>query len=465
MSEAPRVRKPAPWVTIRKVVDHPELIGNHMSKGARHGFLLFLVSGIAIQTWALIPTTVPSGIYVALPDMTKVRVAENGSPKRGADLTGTFDVRSVASAEPVEFKAFAGARVGMAPGPQMAANPQLFGTLGEAPVKAKLQALLILLTSRFKDSDVSALIDKLRALLALPDSALVAVLGLPEMRDLSRLLDAASLGTVDLPKLTTEMGKIALTSAPKTPYRVEIAVNGRPTATVDMRYVRSDPSAPVAAAAPMTAPAVVPVGFVNVEPGVSIVAEAVTVSVLRAVEPVAATPILAAVATPEVLVTTVEATPIPEPAPTPTPVAPETFAPTTATAVPETFAPTTMTAAPETFAAPTMTAAPETVAPSETSTPDPIEPTRTTVEEEVSGTTPDPDDLNSGDNTESHSDETQGGHDSSPSNGDPESTGNTDHGGADADGGGDGPTGGREAGSGNDSASRSDGSDGGSPSS
>ncbi|KMO81678.1 hypothetical protein EUA04_20870 [Mycolicibacterium obuense] len=457
MSETSRDRKPAPWVAVRKIVDHPELIGDRMSTGARRGFLLFLVSGIAIQTWALIPSTVPSGIYVALPDMTKVAVAESGSPKRGVETAGPIDVRSVVSTESVSFTMFEGARAGVAPGPQMAANPHLFGTLGEVPVKAKLQALLILLTSRFGDRDVSSLIDKLRALLALPDSALTAVLGLPEMRDLSRLLDAASLGTVDLPRITTEMAKIALTSAPATPYQVQIAVNGRPTASVDMRYVRSDPSAPLAPAAPATAPAPAPVGFVNVEPGVSIVADAITASVMRAVDPVAATPMLAAVAAPEVFAATLETAPTTEPAPAPPP-APMTIAP-------ETFAPTTVTAAPETYSPPTMTAAPEPVASSEMSTPEPTEPTRATVEGDVSATTPNSDDLNPGEDTESHSDEPQGGQDSSPSGGAAESTGTTGPGEDTGGGGGDGPAGGRDASGGNDSASHGDGGDGGSPSS
>ncbi|MEH3142173.1 MAG: hypothetical protein PGN37_18755 [Mycobacterium kyogaense] len=454
MSETPHVRKSAPWVAIRKIVDHPELVGDHMSAGARRGFLLFLVSGIAIQTWALIPSTVPSGIYVPLPDMARVAAAEEDSPKRGVETAGPIDVRSAVSAESVEFKTFAGARVGMAPGPQIAANPQLFGALGEAPVKAKLQALLILLTSRFGDRDVSALVDKLRALLALPDSALAAVLGLPEMRVLGRLLDAASLGTVDLPRITTEMGKIALTSAPATPYQVQIAVNGRPTVSVDMRYVRSDSSVPMAAAAPATVPAATPVGFVNVEPGVSIVADAITASVMRAIDPVAATPMLTTVAAPQVIEATLEAVPTTEPAPTTSP-APVTIAP-------ETFAPTTAVTAPETFSAPTMSAGPETVAPSEISTPEPTDSTQDAVVDDVSGTMPDPGEVNAGDNIESHGNEPQGGQDSSPSNSASESTGTGE---GTAGGGGDGPTGGREADGSNDSASRSDGADGGSRSS
>ncbi|KRE26649.1 hypothetical protein ASG82_08840 [Mycobacterium sp. Soil538] len=372
------------------------------------------------------------------------------------------------STESVEFKTFAGARVGLAPGPQMAANPRLFGALGEVPVKAKLQALLILLTSRFGERDVSALIDKLRALLALPDSALVAVLGLPEMRDLSRLLDAASLGTVDLPRIKTEMGKIALTSAPQTPYQVEIAVNGRPTASVDMRYVRSDPSQSLAAATPATAPAMAPAGFVNVEPGVSIVASAVTVSVMRAVEPVA-TPMLTTVAAPQVFAATLETVPAPTTAPAPVTIAPETFTPTTVTAAPETFAPPTMTAAPETFTPTIETFAPETVVPSAISTPEPTEPTQSPVEDEVPGTVTPDDDMNSVDNSGPRTDEPQGGQDNSSSSdssssNDADSTGSAASGQGGAEAGGDASTGGRETGGGNDSSSGGDGSGGGSAS-
>ncbi|MBI5336610.1 MAG: hypothetical protein HZB45_02870 [Mycolicibacterium rufum] len=473
MSETPRVRKSDLLTAIRKVVDHPELIGDHMSKGTRRGFLLFLVSGIAIQTWALIPTTVPAGIYVALPDMAKVTAVAGDSPRRGV-ATGPIDVRSFVSTESVDFKTFAGARVGLAPGPQMAANPGLFGALGEVPVKAKLQALLILLSSRFGDRDVSALIDKLRALLALPDSALVAVLGLPEMRDLSRMLDAASLGTVDLPRIKTEMGKIALTSAPETPYQVEIAVNGRPTASVDMRYVRSASAESLAASTPATAPAMAPAGFVNVEPGVSIVASAVTVSVMRAAEPVAAAPMLMTVAAPEVFAATLETVPAPTIAPAPVTIAPETFAPTTVIAAPETFTPPTMTAAPETFT-PTIetfapeTFAPETLVPSVISTPEPTESAPSTVDYEAPGTATLDEDLSSEDTSVPRSEEPQGGQDnssssdSSSSNG-ADSTASSASGQGGAEAGGDASAGGRETGGGNDSSSGGDGSGGGSAS-
>lgn len=177
---------------------------------------------------------------------------------------------------------------------------------------------------------------------------------------------------------------------------MEIAVNGRPTASVDMRYVRSDSAAPFAATAsamaPTTAPAMAPVGFVNVEPGVSIVADAITASVMRAVEPAAAAPMPATGAAPEMFAATLEAAPTTAPAPT-TPMEPVTI-------TPETFAPKTVTAAPETFSPPTMTAAPETVAPSVISTPEPTEPIRTTVEGDVPDTGPDADELNSDDNAE-----------------------------------------------------------------
>ena len=141
--------------------------------------------------------------------------------------------------------------------------------LSPAPLKAKLRMLLIQLSSMSGDMDLSALVAKLRALLELPDSALVAVLGLPEMADLNAMLDATSLGKVDLPGITKEMGKIELRSAPETPYLVEVAVNGKPTVRVDTRYAQND-SVAAAASAPAGAPAAAAAGFVTVEAGVSV---------------------------------------------------------------------------------------------------------------------------------------------------------------------------------------------------
>ena len=217
--------------------------------------------------------------------------------------------------------------------------------------------LLIQLSSMSGDMDLAALVAKLRALLELPDSVLVAVLGLPEMADLNAMLDATSLGKVDLPGITKEMGKIELTECARNVLSVEVAVNGKPTVRVDKRYAQND-SVAAAASAPAGAPAAAAAGFVTVEAGVSVVASAVTPSVLRAAAP---PPETFAPEAPALMMAMVA----------PETFAPETFAPMMATFAPETFAPETF--APETFAPETF--APETFAP-ETFAPETFAPRR-----------------------------------------------------------------------------------------
>ena len=268
--------------------------------------------------------------------------------------------------------------------------------------------LLIQLSSMSGDMDL-ALVAKLRALLELPDSALVAVLGLPEMADLNAMLDATSLGKVDLPGITKEMGKIELRSAPETPYLVEVAVNGKPTVRVDKRYAQND-SVAAAASAPAGAPAAAAAGFVTVEAGVSVVASAVTPSVLRAAAP---PPETFAPEAPALMMAMVA----------PETFAPETLAPMMATFAPETFAPETFapeTFAPETFAPETFapeTFAPETFAPEtfapETFAPETPTPTAST-EVTVQGTPTSADVMDSGNKFEPGSTEANSGSDNSP---------------------------------------------------
>ena len=323
-----------------------------------------------------------------------------------------------------------------------------------APLKAKLRMLLIQLSSMSGDMDLSALVTKLRGLLELPDSALVAVLGLPEMADLNAMLDAASLGKVDLPGITKEMGKIELRSAPETPYQVEVAVNGKPTVTVDKRYAQND-SVAAAAWAPVGAPATAAAGFVTVEAGVFVVASAVTLSVLRAVAPPPET--FAPAAPAQMMAMVAPETFAPEtPAPMMATFAPETFAPETfapapmmATVAPETFAPAPMmaTVAPETFAPETF--APETVAP-ETFAPETPTPTASN-EVTVQGTPTSPDVMDSGNKFEPGSTEANSGSDHTPSSGAPTPSATPTPDGTGAVTGGDAPTG-RGAGGGGDSS-------------
>ena len=325
-----------------KVADHPYRTAVRVDGAGRRCFLVLLAFGVAMQAWALFPSTVESESYVPLPEATAPTAAEVNS------------ARAAVVGNPLEFSR-ADAFTLMA-AKLVSSNPTSYGLaavgysspvvdLSPAPLKAKLWMLLIQLSSMSGDMDLSALVAKLRALLELPDSALVAVLGLPEMADLNAMLDATSLGKVDLPGITKEMGKIELRSAPETPYQVEVAVNGKPTVTggYALRAERLCCGGGIGSSRSARG------GGSRICHGRGRrirLASAVTPSVLRAAAP-----------PPETFA--------PEaPAQLMAMVAPETFAPETpapmmATFAPETFAPETF--APETFAPETF--APETFAP------------------------------------------------------------------------------------------------------
>ena len=385
-----------------------------MSIAGRRDLAALLAVGVGVYAWALFPSHVETGIYVPLPETAKPFAASDNSASVDRN---TIELARANALDLIDAKGLSSA-------------PTMYGfatvqyssavvALSPAPFEAKLRMLLIQLSSVSGDMDLSALVAKLRALLELPDSALVAVLGLPEMADLNAMLDAASLGEVDLPGITKEMGKIELRSAPETPYQVEVAVNGKPAVRVDKRYAQND-SVAAAASAPAGAPAPAAEGFVTVEAGVSVIASAVTPSVLRAAAP-----------PPETFAPPPETSAPEVPASMMAMVAPETFAPETfapetpapmmATFVAETFAPETF--APETFApaapAPMMaTFAPETFAPEtfapETTAPETPKPTASN--DVTVQSTPTPTDvMDSGNKFEPGSTESNSGSDHSPS--------------------------------------------------
>ena len=79
------------------------------------------------------------------------------------------------------------------------------------PLRAKLQALLMLLYSQYGDVDAAFLEAKLQALLRLPDSVLAQLMEHPDLADLNKMLDAVFLGTINLSGVKTELDKIDVT--------------------------------------------------------------------------------------------------------------------------------------------------------------------------------------------------------------------------------------------------------------
>ena len=99
-----------------------------------------------------------------------------------------------------------------------------------APLRSKLQALLMLLYSESGDVDLAALEAKLQALLQLPDSVLALLIQHPDLADLNEMLDAVFLGTSDLSGVNAELDKIDVTSVPGPSEKIDVVkVSGKPT--------------------------------------------------------------------------------------------------------------------------------------------------------------------------------------------------------------------------------------------
>jgi hypothetical protein len=132
--------------------------------------------------------------------------------------------------------------------------PSAVVDVGPLPVRAKLQALLMLLSFHSADAEQTMLETKLQALLAMPDSVLEQVMGHPDLADLNRMLDGVFVGTSDLSDVTTELDKIVVTPVPAPSGKVEvIEINGAAAFVVHTPAARmrtqdgSDPPAPEAA--------------------------------------------------------------------------------------------------------------------------------------------------------------------------------------------------------------------------
>lgn len=189
----------------------------------KRGFLVLLVSGVAINAWALFPSAVESGVYVPF-SQGPPPVSAEANPVR--DAAGDLS----ASTSRISFRLMDTAR--------MPAVPASYGSFSQAsralavsmvPLRSKLQALLMLLCSRYgHDVDVAALELKLQALLRLPDSLLAQLIEHPDLVDLVTVLDAVFRDSNDLSGIRTELDKIGITSTTGPTEQIDIVtISGR----------------------------------------------------------------------------------------------------------------------------------------------------------------------------------------------------------------------------------------------
>jgi hypothetical protein len=236
MTDQSHLRQKSPLTAIPKVATRQQRTADRIYIAGRRGLLVLLASGVAIQAWALFPSTVESGRYVRLPETVNPAAAEDNSASKGA--AGNPLELSRASA----FKLMAADLVSSEPttyGPT-AWYPSPVADVSEVSVRSKLQALLMMLYSEYDGVDPAALEAKLQALLTLPDSVLAQLMEHPDLADLNKTLDSVFQGTSDLSDVKTELDKIDVTSVPGPSEKIDVVnVNGKPAYIVHTSTVQT----------------------------------------------------------------------------------------------------------------------------------------------------------------------------------------------------------------------------------
>ena len=191
----------------------------------RRELAIVLVSGVAIGAWALFPNTVERGTYVPLPEAS-MQPASDVAPAR-EDVV----------ANPTAYKLINAKLIRSTPATNQSvavsyASPVVFD-MNLTSLRSKLEALLMLVRFPSSDVDSAAVEAKLRALLKLPDSALLQVFGHPDLADFNTMLDAVFSGSTDLRWLPGELDKVDVVPVTETSDRVDI--NGSPVFIVEPR--------------------------------------------------------------------------------------------------------------------------------------------------------------------------------------------------------------------------------------
>lgn len=316
MGDQSHLRQSSLLTAIHKAANRPHRTADRDTAG-RRCFLVLLASGVAIQAWALFPSTVESGISVPLPEASTPSAVDVNSAREG--VVGS----------PVNASRLINAK--------LVSTPTMYGLVTArysspvvdvslVPLRSKLQALLMLLYSQSGDVDPAALEAKLQALLQLPDSVLEQLMEHPDLADLNKMLDAVFLGTSDLSGVKTELDKIDVTSVPGTSEQIQVVkVNGKPAYTVHSPAVdngtENSAVSPVSAQPP---PPGEPMTMASqFEAPAGLTASAFTLA--PSSEPLTPPPAPAGLAAPALMLAPSSEQFTPPPAPTPTPEIPKSL--------------------------------------------------------------------------------------------------------------------------------------------
>jgi hypothetical protein len=244
------LRQSSPLTAIHKVSSRPIRTAGRVDIAGRRCFLVLLAFGVAIEAWALFPSTVESGTYVPLPEVSARSAADVNSAGEGV------------AGNPLEFSQANAFRLMDAK--LVSSKPTMYGLVtvrysspvvdvSLVPLRSKLQALLMLLYSQSGVVDPAALEAKLQALLQLPDDVLAQLMEHPDLAALNKMLDTVFLGTSDLSGVETELDQINVTSVPGTSEQIQvIEVNGKPAYIVHSPAVNA--ATENSAVSPVSAP-------------------------------------------------------------------------------------------------------------------------------------------------------------------------------------------------------------------
>jgi hypothetical protein len=240
MTDQSDLRQSSASMSIPQVANRPQhTVDRAYTVGRRDG-LLFLSAVVAINAWALFPSSDESGNDVPLPDSIASALDMESVDGGGAGGSTPY---SLARAELVDFMKTTPGGTATAPSPRAAAAPSseaiaypnLLNALSRVPVKAKLRVLLTLLVSEADPVKQADLQTKLQALLKLPDDVLLQVLQHPDLADFSKMLDAVFLGDTELWWIESQLDKIDIVPVTTTTDRID--VSGRPAYMFDSTAV------------------------------------------------------------------------------------------------------------------------------------------------------------------------------------------------------------------------------------
>ncbi len=208
--------------------------------------VLVATSAIAINAWALFPSSDESEHYGRAPDRSTLSATGLNSAREGGIAT-PVNAFMLMNAKPL-LPTMHGSLTGRYPSPAVYQY--------QMPLRSKLQALLMLLYSLPGDMDPAAMEAKLQALLQLPDAELAQLMAHPDLAALNEILDAGFLGTSDLSGVKTELDKIDVTPVPGTSEQIQlIKISGKPTYTVRAPAVTKGTETLAAPAMPAPPPA------------------------------------------------------------------------------------------------------------------------------------------------------------------------------------------------------------------